>query len=254
MAAAAPDPRVEHLLRLGDGCLVLSHRLSEWIGRAPALEEELAIANVGLDLLGQARNWLSLAGEVEGRGRDENALAYLRDVGGFRNALLVEQPNGDFAATTARQYFFDVWHHLALQGLARAADARVAEIAAKSLKEVTYHLRRSEDWVVRLGDGTAESRRRMQAGVDEMWPFVGELFEMDAVEQAALDAGAGVDLAALREPWLARVEGALAEATLAVPTTKWHQRGGKRGVHTEHLGRMLAEMQFLQRAYPGAAW
>lgn len=254
MAAHAPDPRVEQLLRLGDNCLVLSHRLSEWIGRAPVLEEELAMANVGLDLLGQARHWLSLAGEAEGRGRDENALAYLRDVGAFRNALLVEQPNGDFAATTARQYFFDAWHHLALQGLARAADARVAEIAAKSLKEVTYHLRRSEDWVVRLGDGTAESRRRMQAGVDEMWPFVGELFEMDAVERAALDAGAGVDLAALREPWLARVHGVLAEATLAVPTAKWHQRGGKRGVHTEHLGRMLAEMQFLQRAYPGATW
>ena len=255
-AAPAVDAAVmvDYLLRLGDNCLVLSHRLSEWIGRAPVLEEELAMANVGLDLLGQARHWLTLAGGVEGRGRDENALAYLRDVGAFRNALLAEQPNGDFAATTARQYYFDAWHRLVLERLTTSADPRVAEIAAKSLKEVAYHLRRSEDWVVRLGDGTAESRRRMQAGIDDLWPYAGELFEMDAVEQAALDAGVGDDLAALRAPWLERVSATLAEGTLTVPQSTWHQRGGKRGVHTEHLGHMLAEMQIVARSHPGATW
>lgn len=250
----APSPLVDHLLRLGDNGLVLSHRLSEWIGRAPVLEEELALANVGLDLLGQARMWLTLAGEVEGRGRDENALAFLRDAGGFRNVLLVEQPNGDFAMTMARQLFFDTWHYLALQQLAAARDARVAAVAAKSLKEVTYHLRRSGDWVVRLGDGTSESRRRMQAGVDDLWSYAGELFETDAVDAAALEAGMGVDHAALRAPWMEHVTATLAEATLAVPEGKMHQRGGRRGVHSEHLGRMVAEMQFLPRAYPGAAW
>ena len=254
-AALAPHPPlVDHLLRLGDNCLVLSHRLSEWIGRAPVLEEELALANVGLDLLGQARLWLTLAGEVEGRGRDENALAFLRDAGAFRNVLLVEQPNGDFAMTMARQLFFDSWHYMALQRLAEAPDARVAAIAAKSIKEVAYHLRRSGDWVVRLGDGTAESRRRMQAAVDDLWSYAGELFETDAVDEAALAAGMGVDHAALRAPWLEHVTATLAEATLDVPAAKMHQRGGRRGVHTEHLGRLIAEMQFLPRAYPGAAW
>ncbi len=257
MAAAAPvrDPRIEYLLRFGDNCLVLSHRLSEWIGKAPVLEEELALANVGLDLLGQARMWLTLAGEAEGAGRDENALAYLRDVGEFRNALLVEQPNGDFAVTMARQFYFDAWHHLALERLAVSSDPRVGEIAGKALKEVTYHVRRSGDWVVRLGDGTSESHRRMQSAIDDLWPYAGELFDADSVDQAALAAGVGPDLAALRAPWLSHVAATLAEATLTMPdAAAWHQRGGKRGVHSEHLGRVVAEMQFLQRAYPGASW
>src|SRR5436190_6906012 len=165
----ANDPLVDYLLRLGDNCLILGHRLSEWVGHGPAIEEELAVGNVALDLLGQARMWLSLAGQVEGEGRDEDKLAYLRDAGAFRNLLLLEQPNGDFAMTIARQFYFDAFHHLLLAGLSRSADPRVAGIAAKSLKEVDYHLRRSRDWVTRLGDGTEESRRRMQAGIDDLW-------------------------------------------------------------------------------------
>jgi ring-1,2-phenylacetyl-CoA epoxidase subunit PaaC len=247
-------PAVDYLLRLGDNCLILGHRISEWVGHGPAIEEELALANVSLDLLGQARLWLTLAGEVEGRGRDEDALAYLRDAGAYRNLLLVEQPNGDFAMTIARQFYFDAFHQLLLQRLTRSTDSRIADIAAKALKEVAYHLRRSSDWVVRLGDGTDESRRRMQAGIDDLWYYTGEMFERDAVDEAVAADGAGTDPSSLEPQWRAYVSATLAEATLEVPQGKWTQRGGKRGVHTEHLGYLLAEMQFLQRAYPGATW
>jgi ring-1,2-phenylacetyl-CoA epoxidase subunit PaaC len=247
-------PVVDYLLRLGDNCLILGHRLSEWIGHGPAIEEELAVGNVALDLIGQARMWLTLAAEIEGKGRDEDKLAYLRDAGAYRNLLLLEQPNGDFAMTIARQFYFDAFHHLLLQGLTGSGDTRVADIAAKAVKEVDYHLRRSTDWILRLGDGTDESHRRMQAGIDDLWYYTGEMFERDAVDDAVVTQGIGVDPSSLEPPWRTYVAGKLAEATLDLPQGKWSQRGGKRGIHTEHLGYLLAEMQFLQRAYPGANW
>jgi ring-1,2-phenylacetyl-CoA epoxidase subunit PaaC len=252
---AAADPLVEYLLRLGDSCLVLGHRLSEWCGHAPVLEEDIALANVALDLIGQARFWLTLAGEVEGQGRDADRLAFLRDAHAYRNHLLVEQKNGDFAVTMTRQFFFDAWHWLFLEQLQRSTDPRLAEIAAKAIKEVAYHVERSRDWIVRLGDGTEESHRRAQRAVDQLWPFTGELFEMDEVDRTLVERGVAVDLAALRPAWLELVGATLADATLAQPDPDaWMQKGGKRGGHSEHLGYLLAEMQFVQRAYPGAAW
>lgn len=251
---AAAEGLFEYLLRLGDNDLILSHRLSEWCGHGPNLEEDLAQTNVALDLLGQARHWLTLAGAVEGAGRDEDQLAYRRDAGQFRNVLLVEQPNGDYAATIVRQVYFDAWHQLLLERLAHSADQQIADIATKALKEVRYHWRRSRDWLVRLGDGTEESQRRMQQAVDELWPYSGELFEMDAIDRTLLAQGIAVDLAVLRAPWLERLQAACDEATLRLPAESWAQRGGKHGVHSEHLGFILAEMQFLQRAYPDARW
>jgi ring-1,2-phenylacetyl-CoA epoxidase subunit PaaC len=248
------NPLFEYLLRLGDNCLILGHRLSEWVGHSPAIEEELALANVALDLLGQTQLWLGLAAEVEGKGRDADKLAYLRDAGEFRNLLLLEQPNSDFAFTMTRQFYFDAWHLLALQGLTGSKDTRIADIAAKASKEVAYHLRRSGDWVITLGDGTEESHRRMQAAIDDLWMYTGEMFEMDAVDRELLARGLTIDLASLREPWLERVTATLSTATLETPKPGWAQRGGKRGVHSEHLGYLLAEMQFLQRAYPNATW
>ncbi|MGH9476527.1 MAG: 1,2-phenylacetyl-CoA epoxidase subunit PaaC [Terriglobales bacterium] len=239
---------VEFCLRLGDSGLILSQRLGEWCGHGPVLEEDLALTNVALDLLGQARLWLTLAGTREGKGRDEDALAFLRDAGGFRNLLLVEQPNGDYAHTMTRQFFFDAWHLPLLEELARGADAEVAAIAGKAAKEVAYHLRRSRDWVVRLGDGSAESHGRMQTAVEALWPYTGEMFQADAVDRAV------VDLEGLRPLWREEVLGTLQRAALVAPAGEWMQQGGKRGVHSEKLGRLLAEMQFLQRAYPGAQW
>lgn len=254
MAEAVGPALFEYLLRLGDDCLILGHRLSEWCGKGPILEEDLALANVALDLIGQAKLWLGLAGEVEGKGRDADKLAYLRDARQFRNLLLVEQKNGDFAVTMTRQLFFDAGHYLRLRGLEKSTDPRIAGIAAKVVKEVAYHLERSGDWIVRLGDGTEESHRRTQKAVDLLWPYTGELFEMDGVDRALLAEGVGVDPEVLRAPWLEHVGGVLAEATLDQPRSGWMQRGGKRGVHGEHLGYLLAEMQSVQRAYPGASW
>lgn len=244
----------DYLLGLGDNCLILGQRLSAWCGHGPALEEDIAVTNVALDLIGQARLWFGYAGEAEGRGRDEDKLAFLRDAHEFRNVLLVEQPNGDYAGTLARQFYFDAWHYFLLRELAGSADPRIAEIARKSLKEVSYHLQRSGDWVVRLGDGTRESHDRMQAAVDALWMFTGELFEPDPIDQALLSQGIACDRAALRQPWLGHVGEVLEEATLRLPAGGWMQRGGWQGRHTEHLGYLLAEMQFLQRAYPGAQW
>lgn len=249
------DDKFDYLLRLGDNALVLSQRLTEWVGKGPALEEDMALANTALDLIGQARLWLAYAGEVEGAGRGENQLAFLRDAHDFRNLLLVEQPNGGYANTLVRQYFFDSWHHLLLQDLVRSADPRIAAIAEKAIKEVSYHLRRSADLVVRLGDGSAESHRRMQAAVDQLWMYTGEMFRPDAVDEVLEAQGAVSNVAALREPWLAQLRHTFAEATLTLPPPEaWMQKGGKQGRHGEHLGFLLAEMQFLQRAYPGAQW
>jgi ring-1,2-phenylacetyl-CoA epoxidase subunit PaaC len=252
----------EYLLRLGDTDVVLAQRLGEWVGHGPVLEEDIALANVGLDLLGQGRMWLSYAGEVEGqlrgKGRTEDELAFLRDGGAFCNLLIAEMPNGDFAMTMARQFYFDQFHLLLLRALTGSTDPRVAEIAAKGAKEVTYHAERSMEWVIRLGDGTAESHARMQRALDALWTYTGEMFTADASELALAESGIGADARALREPWLASLGAVLDEATLALPAGVWMQggnaRGGKQGVHTEHLGHLLTEMQFLQRAYAGAQW
>lgn len=248
----------EYLLRLGDTTLILSQRLGQWCGHGPVLEEDLALTNTALDLLGQARMWLTLAGEVVGGGRDEDQLAYLRDAHQFRNCLLVEQPNGDYGDTMARQFLFDVWHYFLLQQLTQSKDERVAAIAAKAIKEVTYHVRRSSDLVVRLGDGTEESHRRMQAAIDAVWTFAGELFADDEVDHDLAARGIAVERATLREPWLAHVREVLEEATLTAPDEReaFHllRQGGWQGRHTEALGYVLAEMQYLQRAYPGARW
>jgi ring-1,2-phenylacetyl-CoA epoxidase subunit PaaC len=250
----AQDALFEYLLRLGDNALILGHRLSEWCGHSPALEEDLALSNVALDLIGQTQLWLNLAGEVEGKGRDADKLAYLRDAREFRNVLLIEQPNGDFAVTMARQFYFDAWHYLLLRELTSSKEPRIAEIAAKGLKEVTYHLERSRDWVLRLGDGTEESHRRMQSAIDDLWMYTGELFESDEIDRAMAQEGVGPDLATLHEPWLGLVRATAEEATLSLPQPGWAQKGGKRGIHSEHLGYILADLQFLQRAYPNATW
>ncbi len=246
---------IEYLLRLGDSNTILSQRLCEWIGNAPALEEELAIGNVALDLLGQARSWLEYAAEVEGAGRDADALAFLRHEREYRNLLIVEQANGNFADTMARQYLFDAWHYFMLQALSESADERIAAIAAKGLKEVTYHLRRSSAWVKRLGDGTDESHAKMQEAIDEIWTYSGEMVVADEADQLLLEAGIGADLAQVKQQWQAHVAATLAEATLTAPAEdSYMQTGGKQGCHTEQLGFLLAEMQYLPRAYPGASW
>jgi len=244
---------VQHL---ADNDLILAQRLGEWVGKGPVLEEDIASTNVGLDLLGQARLWLACAGGIDGRSEDR--FAYFRDSGEFRNLLLVEQPNGNYAETLARQYLFDQWHVLLLGQLSTSRDPRVAGIATKALTEVRYHVERSAGWVIRLGDGTALSHARMQAALDALWMYTGEMFAVDAAERALIDAGIAADAGLLHAPWLAAVQRVLAEATLAVPDEPWMQggngRGGKQGVHTEHLSRMLAEMQVLPRTYPDAQW
>ena len=244
----------EFLLRMGDNALVLGHRVSEWCGHSPVLEEDIALANTALDLIGQTQLWLGLAGEVEGKGRTADNLAYLRDAHEFRNLLLVELPNGDFGRTLMRQFLFDAWHLPMLKGLCASSDARVAEIAAKAVKEVAYHVERSADLVIRLGDGTEESHARMQGALDELWPYTGEMFAADAADEAAAQAGVAPSPAGLRAPWAAMVDEVLAEATLKRPDGAYAHKGGRSGRHTEHLGYILAEMQFLQRAYPGSTW
>src|ERR1700730_12947990 len=245
---------LSYTLRLADNALILGHRLSEWIGHAPLLEEELALGNVALDLIGQARALYAYAGTVEGSGRDEDALAYLRDAHDFRNILLVEQPNGDFAVTIARQFLYSAVMHPFWRALAGSRDATLAAVAAKAEKEAAYHLRHASEWLIRLGDGTGESRRRAQAALDELWAYAGEMFESDAVEHDLIAQGIAVDPESLRAEWERSVDSVLAEATLARPPAAWMQSGGRNGRHSEHLGHLLAEMQFLQRAYPGATW
>ena len=249
------DPLLLFLLRMGDDALVLGHRLSEWCGRGPALEEDIALANTALDLIGQAQMWLGLAGEVEGAGRSADDLAMLRDAWDFRNLLLVEQPNGDFGRTIMRSFLFDVRHHLLLGGLTRSSDARVAAIAAKAVKEAAYHADRSGELVMGLGDGTAESHARMQAALDHLWPYAGEMFEGDDADAALAENGVAPLPGTLRAAWDARVGAVLAEATLVRPEGAFAHAGGRSGRrHSEHLGPMLAQMQWLQRAYPGATW
>lgn len=248
------DALATYALRLGDDALILGQRLSEWCGHAPALEIDLSLANMALDQIGQATHFLNLAGALEGKGRDGDALAFHRDVMDFTNCLLVEQPNGDFAQTIARQFLYAHYQHLLFERMAAVKDERFEAIAAKAVKETAYHAQLASDWVIRLGDGTEESRVRMIAGLDWMWRFVDEMFAMDEIDEAALKAGAGVDKAALRAAWEARIDAALAEATLERPASRRPVLGGRAGRHSEHLGHLLSDMQFLQRAYPGAAW
>ncbi|MGE0604334.1 MAG: 1,2-phenylacetyl-CoA epoxidase subunit PaaC [Xanthobacteraceae bacterium] len=247
-------PLFAYALRLADNALILGHRLSEWIGHSPALEEDLALGNMGLDLIGQARAFYAYAGEVEGKGRDEDKLAYLRDAKDWRNVLLVEQPNGDFAATMIRQLLFAAYAHPLYAALTKSKDQTLAAIAAKAEKEMAYHVRHSGEWVIRLGDGTAESYARTEEALDELYAYSTELFESDDVERALIEAGIAVDPAVLRPEWERTVNHVFSEATLKTPPQSFAQTGGRSGRHSEHLGYILADMQFLQRTYPGAAW
>ncbi len=239
--------------RLGDNGLVLSQRLGAWCGHAPELEIDLALANIGLDLLGQARNFLSYAAECYGSG-DEDTLAYGREERQFSNLLLVEQPNGNFADTIARQFLMDAWHVALYSRLVNSSDTQIAAIAAKSIKEVRYHLRFSRGWLVRMGDGTPESAQKMQQALNNVWRFTRELFEVDAVEQELIEQGIAVDVRELKDEWETTVRDALADACLQRPEEEAFRTGGKQGLHTEHLGPMLAEMQYLQRIYPALQW
>lgn len=253
-SVAANNGLFEFLLQMGDNCLILGHRNSEWCGHGPALEEDIAIANISLDLIGQTQLWLGLAGEVEGAARSADDLAYLRDAFDFRNLLLLERPNEDFGLTLMRQFLFDAWHLPMLKGLMSSTDTRIAEIAEKCVKEAAYHLDRSTDLIIRLGDGSAESHRRMQSSLNELWSYTGEMFEFDDLDPALITDGVVPATQDISLAWDEHVRAALKAATLTVPDDDFVRRGGKNGIHSEHLGFLLAEMQFLQRAYPGASW
>jgi ring-1,2-phenylacetyl-CoA epoxidase subunit PaaC len=252
-------PTVQYLLRLGDTALILGQRLGEWCGHAPVLEEDIALTNIALDLVGQARALLTRAGQLEGQGHGEDQLAFLRDERDYRNATIVELPNGpsqpgDFAFTVLRNAMMATWFRLLWLRLQDSSDSELAAIAAKAVKEARYHQQHSADWVVRLGDGTEESARRMRAALDTLWRYGAELFESDDVDAAAAANGLGPRWDSLREPWLAEMRELLAEAKLPMPADSAFRSTGKQGVHTEHMGYILADMQYLQRAYPGGAW
>jgi ring-1,2-phenylacetyl-CoA epoxidase subunit PaaC len=251
MAASTVVP---YLLRLADDRLVLGHRLSEWCGHGPILEEDIALANIALDLIGEATLLLGLAGSAEGAGRDADALAFLRDAGDFRNALLVELPKGDFGVTIVRQLFFSVFSSLQMEALQASTNTQLAGIAAKAAKESRYHVRHSAEWVVTLGDGSDESHERAQRAVDDLWRYTGELFVADDIDRAVAASRVGVDPSTLAGAWRTRIEEVLHRATLSIPADGYMQRGGRQGRHTEHLGHMLAEMQILARSHPGALW
>src|SRR4051812_19506117 len=247
-------PLVLYTLRRADDALILGHRLSEWCGHAPMLEEDMALSNMALDLIGQARELYSYAARVEGRDNDEDKLAYLRDVRQYRNLLLVEQPNGDFANTMVRQLFYSVLADLYWKAMMASADATLAAIAAKSEKESAYHVRHCSEWIIRLGDGTEDSHARAQAAIDHLWAFTGEMFTVDEAERGLIDNGTAVDPVSLRAQWLATVSHVIQEATLTLPQNDWMQQGGREGRHSEHLGHLLSELQSMQRTFPGATW
>lgn len=248
------DQQVDYILRLGDNALILGQRLGEWCGHGPVLEQDIAMTNIALDLIGQARNWLALAGEVEGKGRDEDAVAFLRDSGEYRNLLLVEHPNENFAYTIVRQFLFDSFNYFLHEELAKSSNEQIAAIASRSLKEVTYHLRYSSEWMIRLGDGTEVSHGKMQRALDDLWMYAEEALVVDEVDKAAFAAGWGPDLQAIRPLVDAKRKDIIQEATLQMPEDVYPQQGGKQGVHTEALGYILTDMQWLQRAHPGAEW
>ena len=258
MAAASisvnESPLVLYALRRADDALILGHRLSEWCGHAPMMEEDMALANMGLDLIGQARELYSYAARVEDAGNDEDRYAYLRDVRQYRNLLLVEQPNGDFARTIVRQFFYSTFADAYWRAMMGSQDETLAAIAAKSEKESAYHLRHSSEWVIRLGDGTDESHRRAQTAVNDLWAFTGELFYTDDSDAGLIAEGLVIDPESLRAGWIETVTGVLLTATLTCPTRSWMQKGGRTGQHSEHLGHLLSDLQSLQRAFPGATW
>jgi ring-1,2-phenylacetyl-CoA epoxidase subunit PaaC len=253
-AAHAAGSLFRYVLRLGDLGLVLGQRLGEWVGHAPALEEDLGLANIALDLIGQARLLLTYAGELEGRGRGEDDIAFLREQGEYLNPTLVEQPNGDFGQTIVRQVLIDAFQLELYERLVNSADERLAAIAAKAVKETRYHWRYSSGWLVRLGDGTAESRVRVQSALERLWPYTVELMEEDDLDREMADSRIAPRLVEVRAAWSQRIDGVLAEATLERPRDRANSWFGKRGEHSEHLGYILTEMQYLQRAYPGARW
>ncbi|MEI8133485.1 MAG: 1,2-phenylacetyl-CoA epoxidase subunit PaaC [bacterium] len=243
-----------YLLRQADNALILGHRLSEWSSNAPILEEDLALTNIALDHLGRAQALYKYAAEVEGTGRTEDDLVYKRAERQYRNILLVELPNGDFAMTIARQFFISTFELMFLEELAKSKDEILSGLGAKCIKEVKYHWRHSYDWLLRLGDGTDESHARMQTAVNELWMYTGEMFEQDEVEKDLIQANIACDTSALKEKWIAKVTNALTEATLTTPPIGYNQTGGRNGVHSENLGFILAELQYLPRAYPDATW
>lgn len=243
-----------YVLRLGDTPLILAQRLCEWCGHAPEIEIDLALSNIGLDLLGQARNFLSYAAELKGAGNNEDTLAYLRDEREFSNLLLVEQPNDGFNDTLVRQFFIDAYHVPLYRALTQSSDPQLAAIAEKSLKEALYHLRFSRGWMIRLGDGTPLSQQKIQQSVDRLWRFTGELFHADDIEITLSDAGIAVDPRALQDIWLNTVNETFEAATLSLPEQAAYRLGGKQGSHTEHLGLILTQLQFVQRAYPNSQW
>lgn len=247
-------PLVLYALRRADDALILGHRLSEWIGHGPILEEEMALGNIGLDLIGQARSLYAYAAEAEAAGNDEDKFAYLRDAPQYRNLLLAEHPNGDFGQTMVRQLFYSAFADLYWRAMTGSGDATLAAVAAKSEKESAYHLRHSSEWVIRLGDGTEESHERAQEAVDQLWGYTGEMFECDAAERTLVDGGTIIDPATLRDAWDRVVGSVLSRATLTLPKNQWMQSGGRSGRHSEHLGHLLSTMQHVQRTYPGAAW
>lgn len=269
--------KLDYILRLADDALIAGHRLSEWTGHGPILEQDIALTNTALDHIGRARSLYQYAAETfnnlpageksstfssvalntmiaGGNATDEDDLAYLRDVVDFRNLLLLEQPNGDWAYTIAKCFYYDAYNYLLFEALQHSTDAMLAAVATKSLKEATYHLRWSSEWVIRLGDGTEESHKKMQHAINELWMYTGEMFVASESEKAMEASGEGVNLEQLASLWMSRVSDVLNEATLTIPTASWMQQGGKKGIHSEHLGYILAEMQFMQRAYPGMEW
>lgn len=251
---AMNQPLLQYTLQLADNALILGHRNSEWCGHGPVLEQDIAMSNIALDLIGQARNFYQYAAQLSGNGATEDSLAYLRDVSAFKNCALVELPNGDWAQTVLRQFFFSTYQYFLYQELQKSSDLQLAAIAEKALKEVTYHLRWSSEWVIRLGDGTIESKQRMLQALDELWNYTGELLEAADYELMAISEGYGVNLMNLKSKWVEKVKSVFVEAFLPYPENVWMHSGSKEGRHTEHLGFVLAEMQFLQRAYPNAEW
>ena len=248
------EAHLEYILQIGDNALILGQRLGEWCGHGPVLEQDIAITNIALDLIGQARSLMQYAAELEGKGRDEDQMAFLRDAWDFRNVLLVEQPNEDWAYTITRQFFFDAFNFCFHKELINSKDTHLAAIAEKSLKEITYHLRYSSEWMIRLGDGTDVSHEKMQNAVNDLWMFTGELTEMNEVDKIMIAEGIGVDLNIIKPLYNQKINAILEEATLQKPADTWMQSGGKVGRHTEHLGYILADMQFMQRAYPNMKW
>jgi ring-1,2-phenylacetyl-CoA epoxidase subunit PaaC len=267
LKASAESALINFTLHLADNSLILGHRNSEWAGHGPILEQDIAISNIALDLIGQSRNLYQYAAELINkhpghstfsidydRAITEDDLAYLREEREFKNCLLVEQPNGDWAQTILRQFFFSTYQYYFYKELLNSKDTQLAAIAEKSLKETTYHLRWSSEWVIRLGDGTEESNKRIKQALDQLWMFTGELFEPADYETSVIEHGIGVDISALKSKWQEKVHAIFEEATLEIPGAIANQSGGKRGIHSEHLGFILAEMQYLQRAYPNSNW